>query len=206
MLSSMRAEVTPIFYADGVAQFRLRGRGHVVACVDAADGELVAQRRWYWNCARGIYCAEERIMLTKILWPKARGRVVFANGNKADCRRRNLVEGCYARAGISFEQNRGKYRVEVVKGKTRWRIRCRSFEEARAMRSQLAAMSLRELVCWRARKDGAVPEELAWLGDDIVPLIATRCAHDTALAVRKGYEAGLMASRVVQTRNMEVFQ
>jgi hypothetical protein len=51
-----------------------------------------------------------------------------------------------------------------------------------------------------------VPEELAWLGDDIVPLIATRCAHDTALAVRKGYEAGLMASRVVQTRNMEVFQ
>ena len=74
------------------------------------------------------------------------------------------------------------------------------------MRSQLAAMSLRELVCWRARKDGAVPEELAWLGDDIVPLIATRCAHDTALAVRKGYEAGLMASRVVQTRNMEVFQ
>jgi hypothetical protein len=203
----MPAELTAIDYkVDGVAEFPLRGRCAMVGRVDAADAELVASRRWYWNIARGIYCASERVMLTTLLWPKACGRVVFANGDKTDCRRRNLVEGCYSRSGIWFDSERGKYNVRVAKGKMRWRVRCESFEEAQAMRSQLAAMTMRELVCWRARQDEVVPEELSWLGDDIVPMIATRCAHDAALAARKGYEAGLMASRIVQTRNMEVFR
>jgi hypothetical protein len=207
MKLSTRADImTRVQVRGHRAEFALDGRAQRRVVVDAADVPLVESRKWYWNCRRGAYCADERVLLTRVLLPHVRGRVVYANGDMADCRRENLLVGRCRGAGVWYDRARGQFVAAVTRAGLRVNVRCRSLPAAQEMRRRLVSMSNAELVAWRARRDGAVPMELAWMGEDVAPLIAARCAHDAVLAVRKGYEAGLMAARVLAVRNGERWQ
>jgi hypothetical protein len=185
----------------GFFSVALRGRGEVRAAVDSEDVSIVAARRWRWHIRRGLYCAAEGVLLSRLILPKVAGRIVFANGDMADCRKRNLVAGCYLRrGGVWYDGERGDYVAAVMKGGVRVRVRCGSREAAERMRMRMALASLSELAAWRS---GEVPEDLLWLRDDLAPAIARRCGNDAEEAARKGYAAGLRAAELLSARNME---
>lgn len=188
--------MTDVLLRGDWAEFVLHGRWKRRVLIDVEDIPKVHGRKWYWHCRRGVYCAAQKVLLSRVLLLNYRGPIVFANGDMSDLRKRNLLPtGRLSRRGVFFDRERGKYVAQIRKAGLRVKVRCDSMSAAEAMRAKLSMMTPAELVAWRCRQDGGIPEELAWMGEDVAPLIATRCAHDAVLAARKGYEAGLLAQR-----------
>lgn len=185
------------------AEFVLPGRTRRRVLIDPEDIAKVRERKWYWHCHRGVYCSERKVLLTGVLLGY-RGPMCFANGDKGDCRKKNIIfSGRLRAAGVFFEATRGKYVADIKKAGIRVKVRCDSMPAAKAMRAKMVMMTQAELLAWRCREDGGIPVELSWMGEDVAPLIAARCAHDAVMAARKGYEAGLMAERYCAARNVE---
>jgi len=190
------------------AEIALVGQRPLLAKVDAADVAELGKYRWGWH-PRGVYCWQEGVLLSHVLLPDAR-EVFFQNGNKLDCRRDNMVKGFRrpapaAAKGVIFDRERGAYvaychrrglQVHAYFAVADFPDERTARRMAEGQRESFLRMSYDELVGYKA---GRVPvaEHEVWLGDDVAGMIAERVDGDPVQAAFRGYQAGLMASRVI---------
>ena len=75
---------------------------------------------------------------------------------------------------------------------------------AEIQRERFVAMGMDELAKYKGRNI-PVTEHERWLGDDMAPSIAARVNYDPEACVRKGFEAGLLAVRVLSQERAPMF-